>query len=65
MGHAHPSVPGMGQDLQPETRLPERVTTTVELDEGKWLLLGAVRENEPVCFPPFAAVTLPLADLWV
>ena len=27
---ARPSVPGMGQDLQPETRLPERVTTTVE-----------------------------------
>jgi len=29
-----PSVPGMGQDLQPETRLPERVTTTVEKRKG-------------------------------
>ena len=32
---AHPSVPGMGQDLQPETRLPERVTTTVEKRKGE------------------------------
>ena len=31
---ARPSVPGMGQDLQPETRLPERVTTTVEKRKG-------------------------------
>ena len=30
-----PSVPGMGQDLQPETRLPERVTTTVEKRKGE------------------------------
>jgi hypothetical protein len=36
-----------------------------ELHEGKWLVLGAVREDEPVCFPPFAAVTFPLSDLWV
>ncbi len=37
----------------------------LELHEGKWLWLGAVREDEPVCFPPFAAVTFPLSDLWV
>jgi hypothetical protein len=35
VGAAHPSVPGMGQDLQPETRLPERVTTTVEKRKGE------------------------------
>jgi hypothetical protein len=29
-----PSVPGMGQDLQPGTRLPERVTTTVVKRKG-------------------------------
>jgi pyruvate/2-oxoglutarate/acetoin dehydrogenase E1 component len=35
------------------------------LRDGRWLLLGAIRENDPVCFPPFTAVTFSLADLWV
>ena len=30
----HPSVAGMGQDLQPERRLPESVTITVEKRKG-------------------------------
>lgn len=37
----------------------------LELHEGKWILLGAIREDEPVCFPPFTAVTFSLGDLWV
>ena len=42
-----------------------RTLEVFELSEGKWVLLGAIREDEPVCFPPFAAVTFALADLWV
>ena len=36
-----------------------------ELGDGQWVLLGAIGEAEPVCFPPFAAITFSLADLWV
>ena len=42
-----------------------RTLEVFELNEGKWILLGAIREDEPVCFPPFTAVTFSLADLWV
>jgi Uma2 family endonuclease len=42
-----------------------RTLEVFELVEGKWVLLGAIREDEPVCFPPFAAVSFSLADLWV
>ncbi|MFO1430486.1 MAG: Uma2 family endonuclease [Candidatus Competibacteraceae bacterium] len=42
-----------------------RTLEVFELSEGKWLLLGAIRENEPVCFPPFTAVTFSLGDLWI
>ena len=36
-----------------------------ELCEDRWVLLGAIGEDDSVCFPPFAAVTFSLADLWV
>jgi Uma2 family endonuclease len=42
-----------------------RTLEVFELVEGKWVLLGAICEDEPVCFPPFAAVSFSLADLWV
>ncbi|HHW78411.1 MAG TPA: Uma2 family endonuclease [Xanthomonadaceae bacterium] len=42
-----------------------RTLEAFELRDGRWLLLGAIREDDPVCFPPFAAVTFSLADLWV
>lgn len=42
-----------------------RTLEAFELQNGRWLLLGAIREDDPVCFPPFAAVTFSLADLWV
>ena len=42
-----------------------RTLEAYELQDGRWLLLGAIREDDAVCFPPFAAVTFSLADLWV
>lgn len=42
-----------------------RTLEAFELRDDHWLLLGAIREDDPVCFPPFAAVTFSLADLWV
>ena len=42
-----------------------RTLEVFELNEGRWILLSAIREDEPVCFPPFTAVTFSLADLWV
>ncbi|MDT8397457.1 MAG: Uma2 family endonuclease [Pseudomonadales bacterium] len=34
-------------------------------EDGRWLLLGTLRENEPVKQPPFDAVAFSLGDLWV
>ena len=42
-----------------------RTLEAFELRDGRWVLLGAIREDDPVCFPPFAAVTFSLTDLWV
>lgn len=42
-----------------------RTLEAYALQDGQWLLLGAIREDDPVCFPPFTAVTFSLADLWV
>jgi Uma2 family endonuclease len=42
-----------------------RTLEAFELREGQWVLLGAIGEDAPVCFPPFAAITFSLADLWV
>jgi Uma2 family endonuclease len=42
-----------------------RTLEAFELRQGQWVLLGVIGEDDPVCFPPFAAVTFSLADLWV
>jgi len=42
-----------------------RTLGAFELREGQWVLLGAIGDDAPVCFPPFAAVSFSLADLWV
>lgn len=42
-----------------------RTLEACELQDGRWLLLGAIGEEAPVCFPSFAAVTFSLADPWV
>ena len=34
------------------------------LEDGSWRSAGAAREDEPVPFPPFKAVTFPLDALW-
>lgn len=33
-------------------------------DDGHWLLLGTLKEDDPVAQPPFDAVTFPLDALW-
>ncbi len=42
-----------------------RTLEAFELRDSQWVLLGAIGEDAPVCFPPFAAITFSLADLWV
>lgn len=42
-----------------------RTLEAYELREGAWLLLATLKDDDPVSLPPFAAVTFPLADLWV
>lgn len=37
----------------------------MELTGGKWLLLAALKDDAPVCQPPFEAHTFPLDNLWV
>lgn len=34
------------------------------LEDGAWTPAGAARDNEPVSFPPFEAVSFPLGALW-
>jgi hypothetical protein len=46
-------------------RNEKTAVTAFELRDGQWVLLGAIGEDAPVCFPPFAAITFSLADLWV
>ena len=33
-------------------------------NDGKWLLLATLKEDEPVHLPPFDAIEFPLAQLW-
>ncbi len=46
--------------VDPAARTLEAFT----LDGGAWTPAGAAREAEPVCLPPFEAVTFPLDALW-
>ncbi len=41
-----------------------RTLEAFALEDGSWKSAGAVREDEPVSFPPFEAVTFPLDALW-
>ena len=34
------------------------------LREGQWVLIGSAKDDDPVCIPPFDAITFSLADLW-
>ncbi len=46
--------------VDPAARTLEAFT----LDGGAWTPAGAARDDEPVCLPPFEAVTFPLDALW-
>lgn len=35
-----------------------------ELREGQWVLIGSAKDDDPVCIPPFDAITFSLGDLW-
>ena len=41
-----------------------RTLEAFALDGGAWTPAGAARDDEPVCLPPFEAVTFPLDALW-
>lgn len=41
-----------------------RTLEAYENRNGKWIALGAFKDTETVCVPPFEALTIPLADLW-
>jgi len=34
------------------------------LQQGQWLLIATLKDDDPVAVPPFDAVTFSLADLW-
>ena len=42
----------------------DRTQEAFELRDGQWTLIGTSKDDEPVCIPPFDAVTFSLADLW-
>ena len=41
-----------------------RTLEAFALEDGAWTPAGAARDDEPVSFPPFEAVTFPLDALW-
>ena len=41
-----------------------RTSEAFALQDGAWTPTGSAREDEPVSFPPFEAVTFPLGALW-
>ena len=42
----------------------DRTLEAFELREGQWVLIATAQDTDPVCIPPFEAVTFSLADLW-
>jgi len=42
----------------------ERTLEAFELREGKWLLIGSAKGDDPVRIPPFDAIVFNLGDLW-
>ncbi|HUL14323.1 MAG TPA: Uma2 family endonuclease [Methylococcaceae bacterium] len=41
-----------------------RTLEAFELREGAWVLMATLKDDDPVCVAPFAAITFSLADLW-
>lgn len=41
-----------------------QILEAFELTEGRWLKIGAWNSDDEACAPPFAAVSISLADLW-
>ena len=42
----------------------DRTMEAFELREGQWVLIGTAKDDDPVCIPPFDAITFSLGDLW-
>ena len=43
----------------------DRTLEAFELHDGQWLLIGSAKDDEPVSFRPFDAITFSLGDLWI
>jgi len=43
----------------------EKTLEAFKLENGHWLLLATLADDEPVSIEPFDAITFSLADLWV
>jgi len=43
----------------------ERTLEAFKLEQGHWVLLTTLTDDDPVNVPPFDAITFSLADLWV
>ena len=42
----------------------DRTMEAFELRGEQWVLIGTAKDDDPVCIPPFNAITFSLADLW-
>jgi Uma2 family endonuclease len=42
----------------------EQTLEAFRLEQGHWVLLATLADDEPVSVPPFDAITFSLADLW-
>ncbi len=42
-----------------------RTLEAFALEQGRWVVIGRYGDQDQVSIPPFAAITLSLADLWV
>jgi Uma2 family endonuclease len=42
----------------------ERTLEAFKLEQGRWILLATLTDDEPVSIEPFDAITFSLADLW-
>ena len=42
----------------------DRVLEAFELRDGLWALIATAKDEEPVCVPPFDAITFSLGELW-
>ena len=42
----------------------DRTLEAFELRDGQWVLIASAKDDDPICIPPFDAVTFSLADLW-